>query len=246
MQIWGISTVRNEADIIELTVRHIISEGIDYLIIADNLSHDGTREILEGLAQELPITVVDDLDPAHRQSEKMTALAEQAVAGGADWIVPIDADEIWRSRNGTVRDAIEGTSSNIIVAPVFDHHPRPTMRGGSIIERMPWNRTTQYAKVAYRWHPGAVITDGNHWVKSLPREPDRERLLIDHYPFRSWPQFRRKMRQGAAALALTDLPHKTGSVWREIGTKSDWRIRLSWWNRRLHPKLRRRDRAAWP
>jgi glycosyltransferase involved in cell wall biosynthesis len=85
--------VRDEADIIEGTLRHMADE-VDHLIVADNLSSDGTRDILDTLAKDLPLTVVDDPDPGYTQSAKMSALAERAaVEQRASWIVPFDAED---------------------------------------------------------------------------------------------------------------------------------------------------------
>jgi hypothetical protein len=244
VQIWGVAMVRDEADIIELTVRHMLGQGLDRLLIADNLSRDGTRMILDGLADALPITVLDDRDPAYRQSEKMTALANQAAKLGADWIVPFDADELWRASGCSVRDAIMATGAAALAAPVYDHHPRPTARRGSVVEQMPWNRASGWAKVAFRWAPGAVITMGNHSVDGVA-EPQWGSLLIDHYPYRSYGQYRRKVRQGQAGLQLAQIGRNEGPLhWHRLGVLPEWRLRLQWWALRLHPKLRRRDRVA--
>jgi glycosyltransferase involved in cell wall biosynthesis len=243
MQIWGVSVIRNEADVIELTARHLLEQGVDCLLVADNLSTDATRSILDRLARELPVRVVDDPDPAHRHSEKMTSLAGQAAALGADWIVPFDGDEIWRARRGSLRDAIERASGDVLVATMFDHYPRPTFRRGSLIKRMPWNRVNGWSKVAFRWQPGTVVVMGNHDVSGVECTRVWGELIVDHYPFRSWEQYREKMRHGAKALDLAGTPAHLAPHWRRIGAMPDWRIRLSWWGRRLQPKLRLRDRA---
>jgi glycosyltransferase involved in cell wall biosynthesis len=243
MKLWAIAMVRDEEDIIELAIRKLHEQGVDSFLIADNLSTDRTLPILEQLAAEIPIEIVDDSDPAYRQSEKMTKLAETAAAKGADWIVPFDADELWRARRGKIRDVIERTSAGILGAPLFDHVPRPTVRRGGIAERMLWTRRNGWTKVAFRWQPGATITMGNHSVEGIACEIDRSELLIDHYPYRSWPQFRRKMRQGAAALALADEPDYMAPHWRRAAKLPDWRLRLSWWRKRLEPKARLVDRA---
>src|SRR4051812_46619587 len=86
--------VKDEADVIEGTIRHMADE-VDQLLVADNGSTDGTRDILVKLALELQFTVVDDPDPGYEQSRKMSALAELAASHGATWIVPFDADELW-------------------------------------------------------------------------------------------------------------------------------------------------------
>ena len=95
-EVWGVSIVRDEVDVIGLTVRHLLDQGVSRILVADNCSVDGTRELLRSLARTTRrVAVVTDHEPAYYQSEKMTWLAHQAWRGGADWIVPFDADEFW-------------------------------------------------------------------------------------------------------------------------------------------------------
>ena len=230
MSIWAVTMVRNEEDMIERTITHLIEQGIDGILVADNLSSDGTRQILE----RLPVEVVDDPDPAYRQSEKMTSLAELAAARGADWIIPFDADELWCARTGTLRDAIETAEANVLAAPMYNYFPTPLIR----FRR---SRHHPYPKVAFRWADGAVISDGNHGVSGIPGEvADWGRIYVRHYPWRSWPQYRRKMRQGAAALAAGNIDPAISAHWRRAGAMPTWRLRLRWWRIRLEPRTRRR------
>ena len=78
--------VKNEADIIEHTVRHLLSQGVDHVLVADNLSTDSTADVLASLSAELPIHVAKDRDPAHYQALKMGLLADAARRAGADWV----------------------------------------------------------------------------------------------------------------------------------------------------------------
>ena len=219
--------VRNEADILELTCRHLLNEGVDHLLVADNLSTDGTSEILDRLAAEdLPITVVDDADPAYRQSEKMTVLARKAGENGADWIVPFDADELWRGAHGSLRDAISSASTDMLSAPMRTFYPRPSLRHGTVIECMRWSRAIGDPKVAFRWNPSAVIGMGNHTVTGVAGHSESGRIRISHYPSRSWSQFRRKVRQGRDAIELATEDETICFHWREDGALPDWRLRL--------------------
>jgi hypothetical protein len=174
----------------------------------------------------------------------MSALANRAGRAGADWIIPFDADEIWRARRGTLRDAMEGTTASILAAPIFDHIPRPTIRRGTPLTTMPWSRHNGWMKVAFRWRPGAIIAIGNHSVEGVDGEINHEELIIDHYPHRSWRQYRRKVHQGAAALALTDAPDHMAPHWRIGAAMPNWKLRLSWWQKRLELRARLRDPAA--
>ena len=107
MNVVGIYMVRNEVDIIETNLRHHLeSEAIDEAIVVDNESNDGTLEILSALVEELPVFVASEAGPC-RQSEWTTRLARMAHQRGADWVLPIDADEFWVGSEGqSVKDIL--------------------------------------------------------------------------------------------------------------------------------------------
>jgi len=223
---YGVTMVRDEGDIIEGTIRHMHAE-VDGLLIADNRSIDGTRELLKVLADELPnVTVVDDLDPAYYQAAKMTALAARAAADfGAAWIVPFDADELWVAPAGRIADVLaELSGPNVVRAAIYNHFrtgldtadPDPFR---SMVWRMA--QPAELGKVAFRWRPGAEIHQGNHGV-TLPHDlypgaPRTGLLQLHHFPYRSESQFITKAANGAEAYRLTDLPPDMGAHWRSYG-----------------------------
>lgn len=240
MRTVGITMVKDEADIIETTIRHMLHH-CDMVLVLDNMSTDGTREILDRLVTEyeMRLQVDDDEEVGYYQSRKMTQLAEIAATElGADWIVPFDADEIWVPVHGTIRDylAVEPESLRIHYAWLYDHvasgeddpdEPDP-------VRRITWRRLDRnpLPKVAFRWEDGAVIHQGNHGV-SLPGEEEYGEvyikaegfLRIHHFPYRSVEQMIRKVRNGAAAYKAADgLREDHGAHWRQWGEFSDVQI----------------------
>jgi glycosyltransferase involved in cell wall biosynthesis len=223
MTCFGVSMVKDEADVIAGTLAHMADE-VDHLIVADNGSTDGTREILAELEDCLPLTVLDDPDPAYHQSEKMSALASAAADDGATWIVPFDADELWVWRGGRIRDELDGCRANVVLADVFDHRPTAIDPEDpdpfrSIIWRE--QKPLGLPKVAFRWEPGAVIHQGNHGVSLPSKIQTYAGLEVRHFPYRSAEQFVRKARNGAAAYRATDLPPHVGAHWRQYGDLLD-------------------------
>ncbi len=231
----GITMVRDEEDIIGATVRNMLRQ-VDAVIVADNLSTDGTGEVLADLLREFGpdrLTVVLDDDPAYHQSEKMTALAARARdLYGADWIVPFDADEWWYSPFGPrLADVLEDLAEQWLVAPatLFDHvaagtdppNPDPT-------KRIRWRRAdpAPLPKVACRWRDDLTILPGNHGASYVggPTIWDRV-LVVRHFPYRSVDQFVRKVRNGSAAYRARgdDVPENLGTHWREWGRMLDER-----------------------
>ena len=92
MKLVGVMMVRNEADVLAINLRHHFGQGIDEFLIVDNGSSDGTDRILESFAEDGRLRWVRDSGP-YNQSGITTDLAREAGSLGADWVVPIDADE---------------------------------------------------------------------------------------------------------------------------------------------------------
>ena len=86
MQVVAIMMVRDEDDVLAFTLEHLLAEQVDRIVVADNLSVDGTHEILEDYATVFPVTIVDDPVLRYSQSAKMTALAGSHCAEGSSRI----------------------------------------------------------------------------------------------------------------------------------------------------------------
>src|SRR4029450_6867217 len=94
MRLFGVTMVRNEADIIEASVRHNLSV-LDGLVVIDHGSLDGTSKILAGLQRGgLALRVATDRTPGFFQAERITIAAREILARErADFVFAIDADE---------------------------------------------------------------------------------------------------------------------------------------------------------
>jgi hypothetical protein len=218
MTVVAITMVRDEADIVAATVGHMITQ-VDHVVVADNRSTDGTREILDWL----DVTVVDDPEVGYYQAQKMTRLAHMArTEFGADWVVPFDADEWWTSPHGRIGDILDRLEGwPVAEAALFDHVATgvdpdeldPT-------KRIRWRRTNAapLPKVACRTADDLSIHQGNHGASySAPHVQIPGYLEVRHFPYRSPEQFARKALNGAEAYAATDLPDDVGRHWREYG-----------------------------
>lgn len=226
--LWAITMVKNEADIIEATIRHLLSQGVDRVLVVDNGSEDSTSDVLRDLARELPVHIGHDTEIGYYQAHKMTALARAACRAGARWVIPFDADEFWFAPDGDIRDFLERQSATRVEATMYNVFPTrtsPELHGLGQPVRLdlcPHLLT----KVASRTHPLLWIGMGNH--SALRPGMSAGGLRIIHVPWRSGDQFRRKIRQGAAALRATDLASEFGGHWRTQDQNTDEILDALW------------------
>ena len=85
--------VRDEADILPGFLGHV-SKLFDFALFVDHLSADGSSAMLDCACASWRGLQSWRLNaPGYWQSAVMTALAQEAFRRGADWVVPLDADE---------------------------------------------------------------------------------------------------------------------------------------------------------
>lgn len=235
MTVIAVGMVRDELDILEPVLRHLIAEGVDRILLNDNMSTDGTSEMLARLqAEGLPILVNLDEQVGFYQDVKTSRLARQAYELGADWVLPFDADEIWYGvdpKSGEpcrISDALSQVDPEIQVvrAPGWDHiqirddAPSPF---SNLRRRDP----QKLAKVAFRAHPDARLHMGNHDV-TLPGPSLTGPLAFRHFQYRSLRQMTTKLRNGREAYEASDVHPMHGTHWRAGGLKSDAELAAEW------------------
>jgi hypothetical protein len=149
--------VRDEADIIEDNLRFHAAQGVDFFVVADHGSVDGTRGVLEpyvasGLVHLVDIEARDILD-LHNQH--MARLANLAAELGADWVIHNDADEFWWPVIGDLRDALGSVPPEygLLLAPRAEFPPRPGEGGWLERLRIRERRARHNPKLAHRPHP---------------------------------------------------------------------------------------------
>jgi hypothetical protein len=231
---------KDEYDIIEFTIRHLLDQ-VDHVIAVDNGSSDGTRETLVRLGSEpragrASLDIWDDEEVGYYQSAKMTQLAEHAREAGHDWFIPCDADEYWFSPFGRLADVIPAVVERepltlFFSADLLNHVttgeddaavPDPFTRiGYRLAER------NALPKVACRLVDGLRIGMGNHdavapgIVRSGGGNTIPGELVVHHFPWRSEEQFLRKITNGSRAYAATNLHESFGEHWRQFGLPED-------------------------
>jgi hypothetical protein len=164
--------VRDEADVLEDNLRCHRALGVDFFVVTDNGSVDGTSEILDryakaGLAHVIRIETGTLRDDEEDWTTRMARLA--ATDFEADWVFHDDADELWWPVQGTLKEAFESIPERYgsVVAPRAEFVARPD-GPGSFAERMVFREAlgSLQPKVAHRADPDAVVISQTHEVAS--------------------------------------------------------------------------------
>jgi hypothetical protein len=226
-EVWGVAMVRDEVDVIGTTIDHLLDQGVDRVLVVDNGSVDGTRELLRGRAGDR-LLVGDDPVVPYFQAEKMTWLAHRAWRAGADWIVPFDADEWWFAEAGRLGDHLRATSHNVLHADL--HHMVPVVADPADLPAAEFVLDTRPGfpgKVAFRAHPLARLERGNHAVARVGTTGSS--LRIAHAIYRGPAQVMRKVRQGTHAAHLTgDDVSELTPHWASASVQDDDEITRMW------------------
>ena len=161
--------VRDEIDVVAATIEHFLDQEAAHLVVTDNGSVDGTREVLAEYVATGRVSVIDEPDHTFRQSHWVTRMARVAATEhGADWVINADADEFWVPQDRTTLAgslAAVGPEHGLVQARRTD---LLGVRGG----RGHWSRrlvwrdlltlsargTPRLPKVAHRADPGRVET----------------------------------------------------------------------------------------
>jgi hypothetical protein len=234
MRLFGVSMVRNEADIVEAYVRHNLTV-LDGLVVVDHASIDETADILVRLVAEgLPVRVIRDSNAGFFQAEWLTAIARETFQrDGADFVFPLDADEFIKASS---RQDLERELSDLparahaavhwltYVPESLDGRPfgESHLRWRLKVERHGNHKCVIGRSFAER--RAQYIVSGNHLVDDLaaPSPPPHVRLrppivAIAHCPVRSGEQIRRKVTLGYSAhLATQPGNDKQAFHWREL------------------------------
>lgn len=250
MKLWGVSMVRNEADIIEAFVRHNLSR-IDGLLVVDHGSHDRTLEILAALcAEKLPLVVMRNEAPGYLQAEVMTTAARTAFTrAGADFVFALDADEFVKvaSRErleAFLRGVPPGTHVSLewmTYVPPFDDAPRGIVATARAARRALTGTTLPRKMLLSRallTQPEATLEGGSHRLvdnRDLARArpvptiaAPAEVAAIAHLPVRSRRQHAIKISIRALARNAAGRGHPPGSYFRDAyeavrdGREMDW------------------------
>jgi Glycosyl transferase family 2 len=169
--------VRDEEDVLESNLRYHAAQGVDFFVVTDNGSVDGTPDILRRYQAAGRLHLIEEpaRDFEHRARSWVTRMAHLAATDfGADWVIHADADEFWWPVGGSLKDVFAGIGEpyGTLLAPRPEFVGRPD-GPGSFAERLVVReaRSRLRPKVAHRGRPDVRIGRGAHRVRVAPKAP---------------------------------------------------------------------------
>ncbi len=225
MNLAAVVGVLDEVELIEGCVSHLASIGVQRILLHDRGSTDGTLERAASLARVLPLDIHrseadEPLDPAI-WSRLQLGWAREV---GAEWLLLLDADELWLSASGSVGEQLAASRASVVAArrynvvvtseePRLQQHvtaeslerldlfvePRTVPDDVELINPdLRWIRGMPMPKVALRPGRVAELTPGHHGARLADgTEATAEvatGLLVAHLPFTTFDRFERKVR----------------------------------------------------
>ncbi|MDR3471708.1 MAG: glycosyltransferase family 2 protein [Devosia sp.] len=222
--------VRDEVDIIAANLDFHLSRGVDFFIACDNLSKDGTADVLRRYEARGLLHYLRESGDDFAQHRWVTRMARLACSDfGADWVINNDADEFWYPHRGTLKDVLRAVraTAKAVIAPRENFVARPMRPDDffaevlTVRERVAHNFIGQPLppKVCHRGFPDIEVEQGNHSVM-LAGEPlsgVRAPISVFHFPIRGRAQFTEKVRNAGSGYAKTPtLDASVGHVKRHL------------------------------
>jgi hypothetical protein len=195
---------RDEADIVADQLKFHLNAGVDFVVAMDNLSQDGTTEILESYARDGHLHLIRQDSEYLRQADWITEMGRLAATDfGADWVVHSDADEFWWPRGESLKDVLASIPGRYGVVRALLRHfvPRPD-DGSSFAERMTVRISTSSPindprslfrpnlKVIHRADPNVNVSIGAQRLIDTSLVPLRGWYPVEffHFPVRTLEQ----------------------------------------------------------
>lgn len=221
--------VRDEEDILDTHLGYHFAQGVDHVIVTDNLSADRSPEIIAQYQADGRVSVIREESDDYAQGEWVTRMARRAYRDqGADWVINSDADEFWWPLSGDLKSTLAALPPEVGSLEVsrYDFVPVPP-DGRPFYARMVVRETESVnahgnplpPKVCHRGHPEIEVSQGNHRVSGLHLEVFKgpSPMVINHFPLRTYEQFENKIIKGGQAYQRnTELGLNVGGTWRYL------------------------------
>ena len=198
-KIIGMIAVYNEPDIVGDVIHHLVSQGIQ-LVILDN-STDGSDEILSKYPGRGVLSVEHLATERYDMDLLINRMYEKAVSEKPDWVLLNDSDFFLESPYAgiSLKDAIESEDKkgyNMIQFDNFEFLPTEKDENSNEIDvrkrlkYYTWNDNLRF--LAWKPYPGVTVT-GTSWhypvfPENVKVRVPRTKYIMRHYRIRSYQQ----------------------------------------------------------
>ncbi len=221
--------VRDSEELLRQNLEFHIRQGVDFFIITDNRSVDGTGRIIEDYVRAGLAERIWEPEDTYSQARWVTRMARRAAdEHGANWVINNDDDEFWSGDGISLKDALAQVPPACLAVEVqrYNHPPLKSVDGGGFLQTMVYREQRSLnpmgrplpPKVCHRAFADIEVAQGNHSVSRsgvlLPAEATQT-IAISHFPVRGYAAFERKIASGGAAYARnTEADPGDGASWR--------------------------------
>lgn len=199
--------VRDEIDIITQNIEYHRNIGVDHFIVTDNMSQDGTTEVLREYEKRGILTYIEETSLNYEQRKWVTRMARMAKSEfNADWVINADADEFFVTKSCPLKDVLEKIKdSNFIQVPMYNFQTVEMNPTDNPIQKMFYKETLlqPLPKTIHRGDELINVTMGNHFAKSenlSPKFINSNNIEIFHFPIRSYKQYELKIRNVVTSI----------------------------------------------
>jgi hypothetical protein len=196
---------KNECSLLRANISHHLEWGIDHLCVADNMSTDGTAEMLRDFGDA--VSTIRFRHFPHRQAVRVEMLDRvRARYGEPDWVGVSDSDEFWwTSAASSMAEVLEDTPAEIIGVNFDQKLFLPTQLDRSdlpVVAQREYRTAgsdsplhTSYS-MGKTWYRGSWVhhISHEHWCPEVdhPRFRHAE-PMVHHYMIQSEEQFVQKV-----------------------------------------------------
>lgn len=222
--------VRDEEDIIKHNIEFHRAAGVDYFIVTDNLSQDGTKEILKSYERAGILDYSFSDDDTHSQFKHVTNMARKAYTEhGADWIINNDADEFWFPSGSANLKEVFAAMPEDVSSVHFERTNFVPVKSfatpfySSMVYKQAnpvnWLGESLPGKSAHRGDPEIQVKQGSHHIPPTgdSRSENSPGIEILHFPARDIASFEDSVvLSGQSYLNNDVLPKAVGKVRRQL------------------------------
>ena len=224
--------VRDEASTVRENIEYHLSRGVDFIIATDNLSTDGTADILKSYEKQGCLRYIFEHSDDYSQDLWVTRMARMAFDEyQADWVIHVDADEFWWTEKRDLKSIFHQCppdTDGLSVARTNFLTPHNYESSTSLFKQMIVRQVKSTnplgmplpPKSCHRGFRDITIRQGNHGFNL----PDRQakisactEAIIFHFPMRDYDSFQHTVVIGGAAYERNlRLDKRIGNTWRRL------------------------------